>query len=359
MKKKIAVLAVTVAVILSSVSTAMAADKTVAKSSATEAALFEAGGAEITDYTNVKNIGKVEAVLSKARQAAAEENRNQTALGAKGAATETSSVNYVYIDGNTHYFYETSPVLDKEKVYVYEVQASSTENTPVGNVSALAGNLPDGIGGKAVVNKNGSYINATVRLALQSQLSGAPSGATYTYSGFSGTGRKYDGTNNNFPVETDMGLQYSNAYGYVKWTPVLGLYNGIKSNGSFLSGNDKVQYKNGFKGGTDVNLTAYRNLNGNTRLSISGYAVCPDSSCSQTADTYLTAILEVANTNVTSVSKWKMLATLAGSESVTGHNYAEFKNVNVDGVAQTPTKEAEDYASVTIAGSTVKINVSR
>ncbi|MEC0231970.1 YrpD family protein [Paenibacillus alba] len=352
MKKKIILLTVVVAV-MTSMSTVLAEQSP----AATKPALFETGGAEVTDYTNMKSAGKVEAVLSKARQAAAEETGLAFGARSVGPGTETA-VNYVFIDGNTGYFYEKSPIFDREKLYVYEVKAESLQNSPVGVEAALVTDLPNGIGGKAVVNKNGSYINATVRTAVQSQLSGAPSGATYIYSGFSGTGRKYDGTNNNFPVEADMGLQYSNAYGYVKWTPVLGFYNGIHNNGSFLSGYEKVQYKNGFKGGTDVNLTAYRNVNGNTRLSISGYAVCPDSACSQTADTYLTSIMEFANTNVTSVSKWKMLATIAGSENVTGHIYTEFKNVNLDGAAQTPTKEAEDYATVSISGSTVTINVS-
>lgn len=351
MKKK-ALIITMAAAILAALPTTMMASQLPAEGNS-----LDNSKVEIVNYTDTKASDRIQEVLEKGRSVGAIET-----FSIQADQEDSSLVNYMLIDGNTRYLYEKSPVQDKEKIVVYEDTQPAKQPAPAAasdQLQAVAASLPGGIGGKAVVKKNGSYVNATVRLATASQLTGAPSGATYTYMGFSGTGRKYDGSTNNFSIETDMGLQYSNAYGYVKWTPILGLYNGKKMHGSYLSGYEKVQYKNGFKGGSDVNLTAYRNLNGNTRLSVSGYAVCPDMGCSQQKDTYLTSVMEVANSNVSSVNKWKMLATIAGSENVTGHNYAEFKNVNVDGVSQVPTVEAEDYATVSVSGSTVKINVSR
>ncbi|MCZ8519835.1 MULTISPECIES: YrpD family protein [Paenibacillus] len=356
MKKKLAVLTVAASVVASFPVSLMAAEPAGAPQEV-----------QVIPLTQNSSGAKVNEVVAKAR-AAGEEGLQKRAAAAKtersAASADTASksaVNYLLIEGNTHYLYEKNGVDEAEKVYVYESEApaAASEARAKGAVAAAAVNLPDGIGGKAVVTKNGSYFNATVRTATAAQLTGAPSGATYIYGGFSGTGRKYDGTSTSYPVEADMGLQYSNSYGYVKWTPMLSFYNGVKSNGSFQSGYDKVQYKNGYKGGVDLNLTTYRNVNGNTRLSVSGTAECPDMACTSQTDTYLTSVVEVAGTNVSSVSKWKMLATIAGSETVTGKNYAQFKNVNVDGVTQTPTVEAEDYATVSISGSTATINVSR
>ncbi|WP_426449677.1 YrpD family protein [Paenibacillus sp. S-38] len=353
MKKSLAVLTVAAAV-LASVPTSL---------NVSAAAPTGLEGVEVLPSTTNHSTAKVKELVQKGRQVSADNALKRAAklgVSAQTDVTEKDAVNYLLIEGGKHYLYEKNGLDGAEKVYVYD-QAPDTQAAAVqakGQVTTAAVNLPDGIGGKAVVAKNGSYMNATVRTATAAQLTGAPSGATYIYGGFSGVGKGSNGSTS-YPVEADMGLQYSNAYGYVKWTPILSYYNGVKSNGSFLASYDKVQYKNGFKGGVDLNLTTYRNYNGNTRLSISGTAECPDMACTSQTDTYLTSVMEVAGTNVSSVTKWKMLATIAGSETITGKNYAQFKNVNVDGVSQTPTIEAEDYATVTVSGSTVTINVSR
>ncbi|KZE73174.1 hypothetical protein AV654_33115 [Paenibacillus elgii] len=350
MKKRFVLLAVAAAVMAVFPTAISASDAPGRAKSGGEPVSIDMSGAEVTDFTRTATAAKIDEVLAKARQAGMESVQAQGLQRSAAAAGHT--VDYTLIDGDTAYFYEKSPTQAKEKVYVYEAAASEAGGDAGRRITAMAGNLPDGIGGRAIVNGNGSYLNATVRLAASNQLTGAPSGATYTYAGFSGTSGSQG-------VETDMGLQYSNAYNNQKWLPVLSVFKGSKQFGTLVPPYNQVQYKNGYKPGTDVNLTAYRNSNGSVRLSLSGYAICSDMSCSSQTDTYLTAVAEVANINVSSVSKWKMLATLAGSESVTGRNYAEFKNVNVDGAARTPVKDVEDYATVVVSGNNVTINVSR
>ncbi|MEC0211299.1 YrpD family protein [Paenibacillus ehimensis] len=348
MKKKFVLLAVAAAVMTVFPTAISASDATGRATSGGESASIEMSGAEVTDFTKTATAAKIDEVLAKARQAGRESVQAQGLQRSTAAAEHT--VDYTLIDGNTAYFYEKSPVQAKEKVYVYEVAASEAGSDA--GQRMLAGNLPGGIGGRAVVNTNGSYLNTTVRLATPSQLTGAPSGATYTYAGFTGTSGSQ-------AVETDMGLQYSNAYNNHKWLPVMAVFKGSKTYGTFVSPYNQVQYKNGYKPGSDVNLTAYRNLNGSVRLSMSGYAICSDMTCSSQADTYLTSVLEVANVNVSSVTRWKMLATIAGSESVTGRSYAQFKNVNVDGTARNPVKDVEDYATVDVSGNSATITVTR
>ncbi|MBU7315108.1 YrpD family protein [Paenibacillus oleatilyticus] len=350
MKKRFGLLAVAAAV-MAVFPTAISASDAPGRAKSGDAPVsIEMSGVEVTDFTKTATAAKIDEVLAKARQAGMESVQAQGLQ--RSAAAVGHTVDYTLIDGDTAYFYEKSPTQAKEKVYVYEAAASEAGGDAGQRIAAAAGNLPGGIGGRAVVNTNGSYLNTTVRLATPNQLVGAPSGATYTYAGFTGTSGSQ-------AVETDMGLQYSNAYNNHKWLPVMAVFKGSKTYGTFVSPYNQVQYKNGYKPGSDVNLTAYRNLNGSVRLSMSGYAICSDMTCSSQADTYLTSVLEVANVNVSSVTRWKMLATIAGSDSVTGRSYAQFKNVNVDGTARNPVKDVEDYATVSVSGNTATITVSR
>jgi Domain of unknown function, YrpD len=145
---------------------------------------------EIINYTDTKASDRIQEVLEKGRSIG-----TTGKLGIQADQEDASLVNYILIDGSTRYLYEKNPVQDKEKIFVYE-EPQPASAAVSDKIQAVVGDLPGGIGGKAVVKKNGSYVNATVRLATASQLTGAPSRATYTYMGFSGTGRKYDGSMN-------------------------------------------------------------------------------------------------------------------------------------------------------------------
>ncbi|MGG4036534.1 YrpD family protein [Paenibacillus cisolokensis] len=293
---------------------------------------------------------KLDEVLQRSRKKAQEEIVKNAAL-LKSNETE-QVINYYYIEDGIGYFYELTPE-NSETYIVGDVVEESEEES---SFSALA-TIPNGIGGRAVIRQNGNYLTTTVRTATQAQMGSTTNGIAWTYSGFSGVGDSASG-NPGFTVEADMGLQYSNSWGYVIWKPHVGYYNGTQLRGTFLSGYDQVQYKNGFKGGTDVNFSVYRNVNNNLRLTQSGYAECGDMNCNNTSDTWLTSILEIANTKVTSVTQWKILATVAGSEDVTGNNYADFKNIMVDGVAKTPVIDAQEYATINISGNRATITVS-
>ncbi|WP_458120842.1 YrpD family protein [Paenibacillus sp. Z6-24] len=322
-----------------------------------------AAAANVEDQLSINNQtdqnisdAKISEILDISRQVADE--YKQSNVRTLGASETKQVIDYYRIEEDKGYFYEITPD-QKESLTILDLEDVEQNSTSPSANSLAAANtgLPDGIGGRAVIRKNGSYLNTTVRTATASQMGNTANGIAWTYSGFSGTGVRSSGGIGS--VEADMGLQYSKAYGYVKWTPHIGFSNGDKKYGDPLTGYDKLQYRNGFVEGSDVNFSVYRNINNNTRLSQSGYGVCADMNCTNTADTYLTSILEVASTKVSSVSQWKVLATIAGSESVTGKNYARFSNINIDGVPATPIVDQEDYANITVSGNSATISVSR
>ncbi|WIM40149.1 YrpD family protein [Paenibacillus sp. PK4536] len=315
-------------------------------------------GVSISNETDQKiQDSKLAEILDTSRKIASEYKKNN--LRSLNVSETKQVIDYYRIENETGYFYETTPD-NKESLVIIDLNDTPLDKNIAESTSVAAAisSIPSGIGGRAVISKNGSYLNATVTTATASQMGSTKSGIGWIYSGFNGTGKRSNGTN--YSMGTDMGLQYSNAYGYVKWTPYVLLNDGGKEIfGDPLRGYDKLQYKNGFVGGTDVNFTVYKNVNNNTRLSLIGFGVCADMECNNTEDTYLTSIIEVAGTNINTVSTWKVLATVAGSENVTGKNYARFSNINLDGNAVTPVVDAQDYATVSVSGNNATINVSR
>ncbi|OMF52603.1 hypothetical protein BK138_21200 [Paenibacillus rhizosphaerae] len=138
---------------------------------------------------------------------------------------------------------------------------------------------------------------------------------------------------------------------------------------TYKTGYDQVQYQNGYVPGTEVGFAIWRNYSDSTisnavRFKTIGTANCANSSCTTKQQTPLTSILEVANTNVTSIGNWKVLATIAKdpldtSTVVQGKTHAKFSNVRIDGVNYTPGNTIEDYATVTTGSYYATISVSK
>lgn len=306
---------------------------------------------------------RLDKAILKARSVVQEEKE----LGLKkGIQRDKHLVTYTLIDGDLIYYYEavqgepeSMQIVQNDTALQSVLQFKEATQPDVFSVSS-SNDLPSGIGGRTYIHQNGSILTMTVRTATAEQMAGAPSGSAYTYSGFSGKGKSYTGASN-FTVEADMGLQYSNSpvYGYVKWNPILSFYNGQGSYGTFVSPYNKVNVANGFKPGVDVNFTIYRNFNGTTRLSQSGYAWCSDSACTNKVDTYMTSVIEKLDTQVTSVTRWKTVVSIADQSAAfaAGNAYAEFKNIRLDGATVVPAVDAEDSATATVSGNNVTIEV--
>ncbi|WP_121302583.1 YrpD family protein [Photorhabdus asymbiotica] len=84
-------------------------------------------------------------------------------------------------------------------------------------------------------------------------------------------------------------------------------------------------YTNGFKPGSEVQLTIYKNINGATRATYW---------CTSNKDYTNRLISEIKNTNIISVKNWKILSTIAvprgtPEKNIKIHkNYAaKFKNI--------------------------------
>lgn len=256
------------------------------------------------------------------------------------------------IDQNLGYFYEgiggSNPTLTIDKL----------EFTPEeGNKTTVISDIPGGIGGRAVITQglSGNMLTADVLLGTDSQMSGTADEAGKVYAGFSASGK-----------ESDAGVSYTKSLtGEGRWRANMLVYSGgSQYHGTYKTGYNAATYKNGFKPGGTLSYTLWKNYSDSTisnamRLKVAGYAVCADANCNNTADTYLTSIIEAGGTNVGTLSKWKLLATVAGSEQITGKSYGRFTNIKVDGTSYTPIKDAEDNATVSISGNSVTISVSR
>ncbi|MFE7378048.1 YrpD family protein [Bacillus cereus] len=110
--------------------------------------------------------------------------------------------------------------------------------------------IKKGIGGRAVLNSTGSVLATKVTLPEIKNSKGtlkATGGELYMYSGFSG------------PVESDIGFLYSETYNV--WKPYMKI--GSNKDPIYIEGKDEFTNLNGFKPGTEVQLTIYKNLNGN------------------------------------------------------------------------------------------------
>ncbi|WP_028558972.1 YrpD family protein [Paenibacillus pinihumi] len=276
-------------------------------------------------------------------------------LDGSDVASENNEVfNYISTDENFTYLYESYTDGREAKILVGENQ----ENAPIqsiNNITPLAAvNLPDGWGGRQRITSSGSVLTTSVN--LPSSVTKAGNGVPYIYVGFSGS------------KESDMGLQYAMNRGPAQnqpaWVPYMRLSGGVY--GSQVAPNDQVSYKNGYKQGTTVGFQAYRNYNntGKVRLTTFGYAICSDYVCTNTGNYYLTTIVEYTMA-VTSISSWKVLATVAvlsGQTEGTATYSTTFNNIVIDFVAvpsanfQTPE---EDYATISRTSNNVTINVKK
>lgn len=204
------------------------------------------------------------------------------------------------------------------------------------NTAEAASQLSKGIGGRAYLNSTGSVLVTKIQLPSSIQVS---NGTAYIYSGFTG------GT------EADIGLQYSDTYHV--WKPIMKV--GSKGQGQvrYLEGESQFTYTKGFRPGSTVQLTIYKNLNGNTRATYWG----------TNNDGYTGRIIsELAQTNVGSVSKWKALATVAVTSEdqrpyIKSNFSTAFTNITIDNKAVTPVIDTQDFAKLTVSGSSVSMSV--
>lgn len=331
--------------------------------------------------TNIQNF------INQARQVSLEYAPSKSSKLNK-SVSEPQVFNYTYVDGDVGYFYELSPLEDQEFVATYPAGDNNTKQDiappediisnqnvfnsepAVFNAAAAVDPIGDGVGGKATVSKNGSVESFVIHTPSTTT---GPTARTYIYSGFSGTGVGKTSTTLR-TIETDMGLVFSNAYGVNKWQPTINYYwgntvDGHDSPGDRVSPYNEVWYMNGYIPNNDINVTIYRNLNNNTRLSTAGYAYY-EKHDGTGGNSYLTAVTEIANTKVSSTTSWKYLATIADSViKVNGVNVPQgdaagsvvgyFKNIILDNVAVAPVLAIQDFASVGISGNNVTITVSK
>ncbi|MBS9438068.1 hypothetical protein EAE91_13165 [Photorhabdus noenieputensis] len=224
-----------------------------------------------------------------------------------------------------------------------EVKAAETQS--LSNISSLREEtIKGGIGGRAILNSKGSILTTKITLPEIKQGSSfkASGGTLYVYSGFSGQ------------VESDIGFQYSAIYNV--WKPYMKVGRRGQDAVQYIEGKDNFTYKNGFKPGSEVQLTIYKNLNGATRatywgISNNGYAS--------------RLISEIKNTNVSSVSNWKILSTIAVFRGTPERNIkvhkeyiATFKNVVIDNKPVNPVIHATKGANITTSSNSAAIKIT-
>ncbi|CCU58377.1 YrpD family protein [Bacillus subtilis] len=207
-------------------------------------------------------------------------------------------------------------------------------------VAKAASQLPNGIGGRVYLNSTGAVFTAKITLpetVKNNDLVSTP----YIYSGFRAT----SGT------EADIGLQYSKQYNV--WKPLMKV--GSKNEETYIEGKDKFTYNKGFRPGSTVQMTIYKNLNGNTRMTLWG----------TNNDGYTGRIItEIQGTNIGTISKWKTLATAAVSyesqrDAIKATFSTSFNNITIDNKAVTPVVDTQDFAKVSVAGNNVTISVHK
>ncbi|MFN2746673.1 YrpD family protein [Bacillus sp. z60-18] len=205
-------------------------------------------------------------------------------------------------------------------------------------VAKAANKLPKGIGGRAYLNSTGSIFTAKIQLPNTMKVSNA---TAYIYSGF----RAVNGT------EADIGLQYSSTYNI--WKPVMKV--GAKNEETYIEGEKQFTYKKGFRPGSTVQMTIYKNLNGNTRATFWG-----------TNNHGYTGriIAEIKGSNIGSISKWKTLATAAVStesqrSAIIANFSTSFTGIKIDHKTVTPVVDIEDCATVNASAGSVSITVKK
>ncbi|MEC4030353.1 MULTISPECIES: YrpD family protein [Bacillus] len=206
-------------------------------------------------------------------------------------------------------------------------------------VAKAASQLPKGIGGRAYLNSTGAVFTAKINLpdTVKYDTVSTP----YIYSGFRAT----SGT------EADIGLLYSKQYNV--WKPLMKV--GSKNEETYIEGKDKFTYNKGFRPGSTVQMTIYKNLSGNTRMTLWG----------TNNDGYTGRIItEIQGTNIGTISKWKTLATAAVSyesqrDAIKATFSTSFNNITIDNKAVTPVVDTQDFAKVSVAGNNVTISVNK
>ncbi|OBA08406.1 hypothetical protein A9D36_06220 [Bacillus subtilis] len=207
-------------------------------------------------------------------------------------------------------------------------------------VAKAASKLPKGIGGRAYLNSTGAVFTAKIKLPDTVKHNDSVS-TSYIYSGFRAT----NGT------EADIGLQYSDQYKV--WKPLMKV--GSKNEETYIEGKDKFTYNKGFRPGSTVQMTIYKNLNGNTRMTLWG----------TNNDGYTGRIItEIQGTNIGAISKWKTLATAAVSyesqrDAIKTTFSTSFNNITIDNKAVTPVIDTQDNAKVSVSGNNVTISVNK
>ncbi|MER2473064.1 YrpD family protein [Photorhabdus laumondii] len=229
-------------------------------------------------------------------------------------------------------------------INAYEVKAAETQSF-LNTLSLREETIKGGIGGRATLNSQGSILTTKITLPeiKQGSLFKASGGTLYVYSGFSGQ------------VESDVGFQYSTTYNV--WKPYMKVGSRGQDTVQYLEGKDNFTYKNGFKPGSEVQLTIYKNLNGATRAtywgtSNNGYAG--------------RLISEIKNTNVGSVSHWKILSTIAiprgtpeGNIKILKNYITTFKNITIDNKPVNPVIHATKKSRITTSSNNATIEITK
>ncbi|GGG11052.1 hypothetical protein GCM10010912_64370 [Paenibacillus albidus] len=277
----------------------------------------------------------------------------------KGLASYSERIyDYISVEENGYYFYEEDASHSKKAFFVPIDRSKSNIDPSIdagsvtedvymkeGLISPLANtgaDLPDGIGGRQYIVKNGSYISTSATIAAPSQVSRDSNENAYTYTGFMA------GANS-----ADMGLMYDSNVGIGSaekgWKPAVQI-NGVTTNSSLESPYNQVQSSNAYLAGSQATFYAWYNYNMKIRLKIDGTAICADLGCGNSADTPLTTIV-TSNTSYniqpSSFQKWKVLSVVTGDNI--GKNKSVFSNIKVDGVpvpsSSFPAPD-QDYATV-------------
>jgi hypothetical protein len=315
-------------------------------------------------------------VIDKAIQARNNEMRRDVSTTPQNSSESTSShsFNYITMDTEHQYIYEESPdsnptlyIFNLKKNNVNQV-VNSQKKSPKDAVSLQSIGydfMPDGIGGRQKITlTNSNYLSTLVKLP------NSAAGIAYNYAGW-----EYTAPGNGIgSIIADSGLVYDDSIGVALnkkgWKPSFILkqkqYNYIKEKiewvtlyTGFVGGYDNVQYKNGYKVGSNVNLYSYYNYNGTARLKLVGTAICPNMTCTTETETNLTTIYDSGLAyNIGSVDYFKLVSSIV-NPLVTDANRVEFSNTKVGNTAvpiyHYSTPEV-DRASVTI-DSQLKVTI--
>ncbi|HIU09865.1 MAG TPA: hypothetical protein IAB00_01210 [Candidatus Avidehalobacter gallistercoris] len=331
----------------------------------------EANDVEINNYSNLTiSENTINLICQNAKEAIKEERTNKINTPSSRSVDNERTYTYYTNDENYIYVYEEANGL-KSTMTIYDAPKDS--EIEIFMVEQLLNNLQNsimpmglfdpGIGGKQTITKTGSagsYFTTKVTLPTTSQVSD-PNYA-YIYGSFS--------KSNDY--EADFGMLYSNTNGPDKQQYAWRIYanlvryipNGNNSYWQKLSMEltDKAaSYRNGYKPGTDVNMSIWYNNNKKTKLVLEGTTICPTHEGTELKDTQNTSIYESsALWNIPSIDYFKVCATITSGK--TGKNYAIFDNIKVDNVPVTSASyypnPSKEKANVTRTSNTVIINVN-